>query len=263
MFSKRDFMLCEKITEKEIPFLKGEYKAQIKMDGERIVAFIENGEVALINRRGKICNMHFREVVEALKLLPNCILDGEIISYDNDFQKLQSRALTTNPFKQMELQKTIPVRYMIFDILKANEKDLRNLPLKERLKYLPVALISPFLELVEYDEVNNMVMIAREQNCEGIIIKDMNGIYEGRRSKNWLKFKFFQEQEMLIISAIQNPAGYRCEDKEGNAVQIAGRQSLEVIRQLNEKGQVNIIVQYLTKSKEGRMRFPSYRGLKC
>ena len=258
------FMLCEKVTEKEISYLKGEYLANIKYDGCRVMSFIKNGEVVMLNRRGKIVNFHFKEIENELKTLPTCILDGEIISYDNQFEKLQRRALTTDKFKQEQLTKEIPCYYMVFDILSNGEAFLQKLTLKKRIEELKL-LFSPlsfsYLKLCEYNSIDEMLKQAREMKGEGIIIKDMNGIYETRRSKSWLKLKFFQEQQITITKYTLNNAGIRAEDNEGNVVQISGRQSYPIKQKLDKGEQVEIFVQYLTKSEEGRMRFISYRGL--
>ena len=60
------FMLCQSITESEIANLEGKNLAQLKMDGDRILAIAKDGEVLLMNRRGIIKNKQFREVVEEL-----------------------------------------------------------------------------------------------------------------------------------------------------------------------------------------------------
>ena len=46
-----------------------------------------------------------------------------------------------------------------------------------------------------------------------------------------------------------------------NICQVAGYNADEVKAVMKEKGSCEINVQYLTISKEGRMRFPSYRGV--
>ena len=52
MINKKDFMLCGKITEEEIETLEGNWKANIKYDGERTIAVKQGEDVFLINRRG-------------------------------------------------------------------------------------------------------------------------------------------------------------------------------------------------------------------
>jgi ATP-dependent DNA ligase len=267
MIDEKVFMLCESIREDALNKLKGDYLANEKYDGERIIAIVIDSDVLLMNRRGKICNFHFSEIVEELKKLPNCILDGEIISFDEKFETLQSRALTKNPYKQEELTKTIPCVYKVFDILKFGNDDLRQLPLRQRLKYITINLNAfeflSHIEFCEYDDISFILDKVKRKEGEGIVIKEMNSYYEGRRSDKWIKCKLFVEGELKVIKYQVNNAGIRAEDSEGNAVQVAGYHTQELKDKIDKDGSAVIIIQYLSRTKEGRYRFPSYRGLKC
>lgn len=263
----KEFMLCQKTTEEESENLsETDYQAQIKYDGERIIAVVIDNEAILINRRGKICNLHFQEIVEDLKVLPNCIIDGEIISLDDDFSKLMKRAMTKTPSKFKQLQIDVPVKYMVFDVLgigKATNKI--NLPLRNRINDLNIlfnGLEFKHTEIAKYDTIKNMLIQARAEKREGIIVKNLNGKYEGRRSENWKKLKFFQETTLIVTSYKSNPKGIRVEDDKGNACQIAGEQHNEVKDKIDSTGQAEIYIQYLTKNADThRYRFPSFRGL--
>lgn len=277
---KTNLMLCEKTTESELPYLQGDYLANIKYDGERVLSIIENGQVIMLNRTGKIVNSHFKEVEAELRKLPNCIIDGEVISYNNNFQRLQSRALTQNQTKQGILQKEIPCLYAIFDMIKFGEQDLKNKPLNVRLGFLDKlglkkAVYLPYGERKEgedtfntplfvcsYIPIQECLKIAKENKCEGIIIKDLNAVYENRRSRAWLKLKFFQEAEITLTKFTTNNAGIRAEDNKGNVVQISGEQAKPIAERLLKGEQVSVYIQYLTMGDTGRMRFPSFRGVK-
>ena len=261
MINKKDFMLCDKITKEELknqmPLIN--WKANIKFDGERIIAVKKDGEVFLVNRRGNLKNKNYLEVVESLNAFEgDFILDGEVITYDDKFNLLQKRALTKNPLKQIELRKEVPVVYMVFDILNCKGKDLREMPLRKRLYYLDGFDI----EKAEYREINECLLSAEEENREGIIIKNMLSPYLSKRSGFWLKLKFFKNANLKIISYTENPAGIRCEDKELNAVQVSGQQHKEVKNLIDTKGYCDIIIQYLEQGKTGRYRFPSFVGVK-
>jgi len=265
MINKKDFMLCGKIKKEDISKLNGDYLANIKFDGERILAVIQNGEVFLFNRRGKLKNSYYREVEQELKTLNNCILDGEVISFDDNFNKLQRRALTTDKFKQEQLRKEIPVKYMVFDILQTGTCELRFRKLKSRLQFLKNLIdfsLFNFVEVVEYKPIMEMLARAEQEDREGIIIKNMDSQYERRRSNNWLKLKFFKTTELRLVKYAENNNGIRCEDKNLNAVQIAGKQHLEVKNKIDSEGYCEVIVQYLEKTKLGRLRFISYKELK-
>ena len=271
MLDKKIFQLCNSITEEQALELdKEKYKANTKWDGERVISVILDKDVIMFNRGGKIVNFHFPEIAEELKKLPNCIIDGEIISIDDNFTRLQSRALTQNKDKIQALIKEIPCDYMIFDILKIGEEDLRNKPLKERFEKLfnlfvkNFDVLNPFqfLKVVAYEDIISCLFEAKLKQREGIIIKNMNGLYESRRSDNWKKLKFFKETILILTKYSPNNAGYRCEDNLNNAVQVSGNQSLEVINKIKTCGSCEVYIQYLEKTKNDKYRFISFRGVK-
>ena len=264
------FMLCESIkTEGELFNLDtGKYKANYKFDGERVIAVKKGEDIVLFNRLGNIITYKFSEVVNDLRHIPkDFMIDGEIISMDNDFNKLQRRALTKQLDKIKQLEKEIPVKYMIFDIISIGDNILMRKPLRERLTYLNELLDelisdSNHLELVEYGEIKDLLNRAIENDGEGIVVKNMEGEYESRRSRNWFKYKLFKETTITITSYTENNAGIRVTDEKGFiACQIAGFQSREVKELIDKRGYCNINIQYLSKSNEGKYRFPSYRGI--
>lgn len=261
------FMLCQSVQEEqELAKLdRTKFKAQEKKDGERVIAVKKGQEVILFNRRGNIITYKFNEVVSGLKLIPNdFMIDGEIVSFDNNFNSLQRRALTKDKVKITQLEKEIPCRYCVFDILVIDNVVVMKEPLRERIVRLNTLLKdnkSEVIELLIYDEIDNALMCAIERNGEGIVIKDLNGIYESKRSNLWLKHKLFKETTITITGFTENPKGIRATANDGTAVMIAGHHSDEVKAEMSQKGYATINIQYLTKSVEGKYRFPSYRGL--
>jgi hypothetical protein len=97
---------------------------------------------------------------------------------------------------------------------------------------------------------------------EGIVIKNLDGKYESRRSNFWRKLKLWNETTIILQSYTENPAGIRCETADGIAIQVAGHNQTEVRKAINERGSCEVYIQYLTKTANGKYRFPSYRGVK-
>lgn len=263
-------MLCESITKEEIKNLKGNYKANFKYDGERIIAVKNGTDIFLFNRRGREKSFIYPEIVKELSLSPNSfIIDGEIITYDGVFNSLQKRVNLSDRRKITEQVKNNPVKFMVFDVLNVDGLDVRDKPLQERIREwykISFALEKPFdikVWFVEFNEIDYLLKIAEEKELEGIVIKNMDSAYQSRRSYDWLKCKNFKETELTLISYTENNAGIRCEDKEGIAVQVAGEQHRAVKKRIDEVGFCKVTIQYLEKTKENKFRFPSFRGLKC
>jgi len=263
------FMLCHSTTSDELENYSDnkKYQANYKYDGERVMVAIENDKIIMFNRRGNIINRKFKDVEKELRQIDfRCILDGEIISEDDDFNKLQKRALSQNKAVIEYVTKNIKVNYMIFDVISFEGKDVRSYTLKERLKMVAKVFENKnfdILKKVEYYNVQDIYDLAKNENREGIVIKDLEGTYQSsKRSRNWLKLKFFKEGELDLTTYTDNPKGIRGEDSNGNAIQISGRQSQEVKDILDNKGSCRVYIQYLSQSPTTkRYRFPSYRGL--
>ena len=264
---KKIFMLANSTNEEvALKFNEDEYVANIKFDGERILAVIIDEDVILLNRRGKICNFHFEEIVEDLKKIKtNCIIDGELISVDDDFTKLQSRAMTKNPSKIKELTKTIPLTYMAFDVVKVEDKELFNMPLKDRIVELDNIMIGIEFEhtkVAKNKPIKEMLEQAKIEKREGIMVKKLSGTYESKRSDNWLKLKFWNEIDIIFDKYTPNPNGIKVTSKDNLIeVQVAGVDNSKEVKDLIDKnGEAELTIQYLTKNPvTQKLRFPSYK----
>ena len=105
----------------EAPPEGDEWLHEIKHDGYRIVARIEEGEVRLVSRNGKDWTKEFPQVARAVGRLPagTLLLDGEVAavlpSGATSFQALQRRA-----------DGGTPLVYFVFDLLHLDGWDLRG-----------------------------------------------------------------------------------------------------------------------------------------
>lgn len=179
------------------PFDDPDWLFEIKLDGYRAVAEIEDGEVRLYSRNNLSFNARFPNLVRSLASLEaDAVLDGEVVALDDKgrsyFQQLQNNRRTGQG----------NIFYYAFDILYLNGEDLRRQPLiarKERLRNLLPDLpdIRYSDHITEYGK--QFFELARQNNLEGIIAKRANSPYQtGRRSKDWMKIKIRLQQEAVI-----------------------------------------------------------------
>ena len=100
----------------EAPPEGDEWLHEIKHDGYRIVARIEEGEVRLVSRNGKDWTKEFPQVARAVGRLPagTALLDGEVAavlpSGATSFQALQRRADGAAPARLLRLRPPAPRR---------------------------------------------------------------------------------------------------------------------------------------------------------
>ncbi len=181
---------------------------ETKFDGYRALAQIHNQKVELVSRNNLSFNKKYPEIVESLaNVKTDMILDGEVVIEDDQgksrFQWLQNREDQPDRGK---------LKFYVFDIVYFQGYDLRALGLLQRKKILKVVL--PELDHVVYSEhtTGNGVKafkLAEKQNGEGIIAKKSDSRYHtGKRTKDWLKIKIEQQQEM-VIGGFTEPSGTR------------------------------------------------------
>lgn len=195
-------MLCTLVDES---FDEKGWIFEIKWDGYRAFAK-KNGSVQLISRGKQSFNKRFPSIVSELeKIKVSFIIDGEIVILDrkgkSNFQMLQSY-----------YKKKIGTPYFyVFDILDLNGKDLRDLPLIERKKILKRLLVK--LKFVCYSSHilthgKAFFKTAQKKRLEGIIAKKGDSPYRFARTKNWLKIKVKNRQE-VVIGGFTEPKGTR------------------------------------------------------
>jgi len=185
-----------------------------KLDGERCLAFRSGTGVRLMTRNQKEDTSTYPEITGALTAqhAGDFIIDGEIVAFDGDqtrFARLQQRLGVRHPGP--DLLDEVPVCYYIFDMLWADGRDLRPLPLRERKRILRDLLT--FADSLRFTEHKNTDGEAYfRQACasgwEGVIAKRADAPYRAGRSRDWLKFKCESGQE-FVIGGFTDPQGTR------------------------------------------------------
>jgi len=165
------------------PFDHPDYIFELKHDGFRAIAYLQNGESRLVSRNQR--NLGFEALKRSLAKLPveNAILDGEIICVD---------AKGVSQFNQLLSRKGEPVFYA-FDLLWLDGEDLRQMPLverKKRLARLVRAAKCPRLLYAQRIEQHGKGFFAEicARDLEGIVAKRKLGIYKDD-APAWLKLK--------------------------------------------------------------------------
>jgi bifunctional non-homologous end joining protein LigD len=188
------------------PFSSANWVFEIKWDGVRAIAQIQNGRTTLWARSGRDVTSEYPEFKEmaARFRLRDAIVDGEIVTLDADgrsnFHTLQTRLGVTNPSRQ--LMQSVPLDYFAFDLMYADGYDLRKAALVERKDFLQRVLSGN--ERVHYSEHipekgEALFEAARAKGLEGIIAKLKNSTYIGARTSSWVKLKIVSELDAVIV----------------------------------------------------------------
>jgi bifunctional non-homologous end joining protein LigD len=181
---------------------------QVRFDGYRIIASIENGRVPLLTRKGLDWADRLPSVAAAFAKLDvtTAMIDGELVALRPDgissFSDLQA-ALSTGADETLH--------FYAFDLLHLNGWDLRGCALIDRKAALEK--ISDWKGLLKYSshhvgQAAEMYASACTMNLEGIICKRPSAPYRTGRGASWVKVKCGQREEMIVVGWTP-PAGSR------------------------------------------------------
>jgi DNA ligase D-like protein (predicted ligase) len=175
-----------------------------KLDGIRCIAIRDGGGVRLLSRNDLPLDDRYPEIAAAISQLaePRIALDGEVVALagsQTSFELLAQRA-----------RRRVRIHYYVFDVLWADGRDLRPLPLLARKRVLRALGLREPLRVTPYRRERGEELYAEacRKGWEGLIAKRADSPYASARSRDWLKFKCGMGQE-LVIGGFTAPQGTR------------------------------------------------------
>ena len=201
--------------------ITGKKLLEPKLDGVRVITIINaaNKTATMYSRNGKILE-NFGHITSAIEKNINLferslMLDGEMVS--SSFQ-----ALMRQVHRKSDAQ-TDDARLMLFDILPLSEFQAGKSIMGQRRRSNLLRSMKPVfdqigsIDVIPQTEVNLDEYVGELQfkqynkdaidaGFEGIMIKDVDALYECKRSVSWLKQKPFIEVS-LTVTAIEEGTG--------------------------------------------------------
>lgn len=202
----------------KLPAACTDFAFEIKWDGLRAITYIVDGAVTIQSRNMKDITGQYPEVQPLAGALAGktLILDGELVALDKhghpSFSALQHRMGLKSAKTVKQVAQSVPVTYIVFDILHLDSASTMHLPYTQRRKLLEglnlagnAWQISPSLP----EQGRDLLTASRQLGLEGIIAKRLDSKYEaGKRSGSWIKIKNQRRQELVIAGWIEG-AGRR------------------------------------------------------
>ncbi|WP_267394244.1 MULTISPECIES: DNA ligase D [unclassified Sphingomonas] len=174
----------------------GGWLHEVKYDGYRALVAVGGGTAKVYTRSGLDWTDKFAAIAEAAAALPvtSALIDGEIVAFKDgrpDFSTLKDAISAGGD-----------MTLFAFDLLELDGEDLTglaNIARKERLH-----AIIPNSDRIHYsDHVLGSGEQLFETMCreglEGVVSKQADAPYRGRRTKAWLKAKCTRRQEFVIV----------------------------------------------------------------
>lgn len=282
LFHPIDFMLASPVESAPEAFEAFgpavHFAVEDKYDGIRAQAHIGNKDgnrlVRVFSRTRDEVTESFPELVQPLASLQGeLILDGEIVAWEQSstgghampFSELQKRLGRKKVAEG--LLASVPVAYLVFDILHCDGELLIDQPLQRRYEMLssrlalarnhkqvaalhpqgklafepslagksrPTEIIrAPSVQAASHEELEHLFQIARERGNEGLMLKDLSSLYTpGRRGRAWLKLK----RQLATLDVVVTAAEYG----HGKRARVLSDYTFAVRDEQNENQLLNI-----------------------
>ena len=187
----------------------GDWLYEIKFDGYRLMARIDQGQITLFTKNGHDWTSRMPVLAKELLLLPvrSAWLDGEVVVQDQD-----GRPLFSSLASAFSSGKTDDLCFFAFDLLFENGRDLRQLPVEKRRTRLSKLLgkveldhvrLSEALDVDPGDLLHNICALS----MEGIVCKKVGSSYASERNGTWVKVKCSPRQEFVIVGYTRSAGG--------------------------------------------------------
>ena len=192
---------------KEVPMEKWPTNKIVdyKYDGNRYQIHLEDKNVIIFNRKGKVVTHQFTDIAELVSgySIHNGIFDGEIYPIKEDGSPDEHKKMATRVHSKnhQEALDKVAVKWVIFDCLKLNDETIMDISFSERLKKMKN--VPNQAHRMKDDNVMAFYNQAINDGFEGIIVKNADVPYEaGKRSAFWAKYKPPRiELDVVIMSA--------------------------------------------------------------
>ena len=216
-------MLCSQYEQKLVDKIKWPALVQLKMDGMRFNAIIRNGTVEYRSRNGKELNLlgNLDKDFIIMSQGVECVFDGELIVSDKGviLDRQTGNGILNKASKgtisDLEAHK---IRATVWDVIPYNDfiAGVCKVPYSTRINSLEMMLERKpeKVALVQsntvntIDDANILFETYLADGQEGIILKDLNGIWEDKRTKSQIKFKGELECDLKCVGVQEGTGKY-------------------------------------------------------
>ena len=178
------------------------WQHEVKWDGMRVLVEVRGGQARLWSR-----NENDATVAAGARWIPvgDALLDGEVVAFAEgapSFGALAERMHVSRADRARALAERLPVTLLVFDLLRLDDRDLVDEPLRTRRKVLTdLDLHDDRWSTTRRRTTTGRCSSTRtlQQGLEGIVSKRLTSRYRpGLRSKDWLKFAHRRRDSYVV-----------------------------------------------------------------
>jgi bifunctional non-homologous end joining protein LigD len=279
---------------------------ELKWDGVRAIADLSTARgTRLYARKGPEITVAYPELAGLAEQLDgrDAVLDGEVAVLDElgrpSFKALAERMHVRDAARAARLRRSVPVTYLIFDLLRLDGTELCGRPYVERRAALTDLGLGGDHWVVppSFDDGPATMGAAGEYDLEGVVAKRRSSIYRpGARSPDWIKVKRDQTGEFVVggyrpgaralgalLVGVPGPDGLQFRGRVGGGISAASERELldalsplrrtdspfaDAIPREDSRGavwvrpEVVVELKFAERTAERRLRFPRFLRLR-
>lgn len=193
------------IASESAPFDSDDYVFELKLGGERSIAYL-NRETELVDARNRRILPQFPEFARLHEQVGRrCILDGELVigtASSQDVHALKKRIRSRQPIVRKRVSQQYPCMFVALDILYLDNAPVMNSPLTERQALLRTLVQDSrrmcVVRSVEHRGID-FSRLVQAQGLHGVIAKRKDSLYRmGRQTRDWIGLTRWQEADFVI-----------------------------------------------------------------
>ena len=284
-----DVQLANKYFDKP-EYVEGKtFAITTKIDGGRIIALKENGQVSFYTRAGQKYEGLVDLESEMLRLMPdNTCLDGEITLLDKGDLSSKDQYKETMKIVRTKDKEKHGIKMLVFDWMPADDFKRQQCAMPYKLRR---TVVNKFFDNEDFtyfellpliyvgDDTSKITEILEEEIAngeEGIMVNVYDAPYEFKRTNNLLKCKKFNSADLRVIGFEEGTGKYVgtlgafiCEYKGGQVKVGSGltdEQRTEVWRNLESYKNTIIEISYFEETKDSTgkesLRFPTFKDFR-
>jgi len=237
----------------ELKGFTGEWVVQEKYDGMRIQIHKLDNKIKIYSYNGKDITDKCPKQVEILKgkKFGDCVLDAELLLFDED-KPLHRAQVVARIFKDKKSDSILKAH--VFDIIRHNDRDLADEPLKERIQILFQNYAIHSDELLQFpskkdtriaDNLKDVESYSKEimkiPTSEGVVIKDIESTYikGARKNPKWIKWKKFVDLDLIVLDKKTTKDGLNSYTLGSGPLQLEKARQLETSK-INDRHYLNV-----------------------
>ncbi|WP_018720704.1 non-homologous end-joining DNA ligase [Salinispora fenicalii] len=182
-------------TTGELPVGPG-WAYEFKWDGIRALINIGDGQQRVYARSGVEVTIAYPELAGLSAQVDDALLDGEVVLFgatgQPSFTALAERMHVRDRGRAARLAASLPITYLVFDLLRLDGVDLTGYPWQRRRAVLDeLGLAGPRWAVPPtFSDGSATFHAAGEHGLEGVMAKRVGSVYRpGTRSPDWVKVK--------------------------------------------------------------------------